>query len=110
MPSHSILLYGQSLLLALVAGSLTGSPDLQVKQAATWDEASRLLAERIPDMLIFDLAGNRESYLLPLLLKKPDLLLLGLDTECNQAVLLSGKGTRLLTMNEIEALVVNQGE
>jgi hypothetical protein len=110
MPSHSILLYGQSLLLALVAGSLTDSPNLQIKQVATWDEASRLLAEQIPDALIFDLASDRESHLLPLLLRKPDLLLLGLDTECNQAVLLSGKGTRRLTMNEIEALMVNQGE
>ena len=109
MPPNSILLYGQSLLLALVADSLKQSPNLQIKQAATWAEASLLLAERIPDVLIFDLGDENESHLLPLLFKKPDLLLFGLDTECNQAMLLSGKGAERLTMEQIKEIVAYQG-
>ncbi len=105
---RKVLFFGSSLLLALVAESLDQSLDLQVARAATWGEASRALTEHTPDVLVFDLSQNHESHILPLLIKRPNLLLIGLDPENNQAVLLSGQEVRSLTLTHLKQLV--QGE
>ena len=105
MNSRTVLLYGQSLLLSGVAASLAEYPGLQVARAATWAEAGQRLAEGVPDVLIFDLTNGSESHILPLLLKNPGLLLIGLDTECNRAVLVSGQEAQSLTLNQIREIV-----
>jgi hypothetical protein len=105
MNGRTVLLYGRSLLLSGLAAGLEQSPDLRTQRAATWGEASRLLAEQPPDALIFDLTNANESHILPLLLARPGLLLIGLDTECNQAVLVSGHEARSLTVNQIVEIV-----
>ena len=105
MNARTVLLYGRSLLLAGVAAGLAERPQLQVKRAVTWADARRLLVERVPDVVIFDLAGACEGHILPLLLKKPDLVMIGLDTERNQAVLVSGQPARSLTLAQIAAIV-----
>ncbi len=105
MMSRKVLFYGSSLLLSLVAESLEESPDLHVARAATWAEASRTLAEHAPDALIFDLLQEHESHILPLLLKNPNLLLIGLDPECNQAIVLSGQRAHSLTLNQLRQMV-----
>jgi hypothetical protein len=105
MRSRSILLYGESVLMSLVAQSLGQRPELQVTQAATWTEAGRLLARTSPDALIFDLGGSGESHILPLLLKRSSLLLIGLDAQGNRAVLVSGQEAKSLTLSQIQELV-----
>ena len=105
MNSRTVLLYGQSLLLSGVAANLAECPGLQVARAATWAEAGRRLADGVPDVLIFDLTNSNESHILPLLLKNPDLLLIGLDTETNQAVLVWGQEAQSLTLNQIREIV-----
>jgi len=110
MSSRTVLLYGQSLLLSGVAASLAECPGLQVARAATWAEAGQRLAEGVPDVLIFDLTNSNESHILPLLLKNPGLLLIGLDPECNRAVLLSGQQARSLTLNQIREIVTEKDD
>ena len=107
MDARSVLLYGQSMLLSLVAASLEQCPELRIARAATWAEAGQRLAPPagVPDVLIFDLTNSNESHILPLLLKNPGLLLIGLDTECNRAVLVSGQEARSLTLNQIREIV-----
>ncbi len=105
---RKLLLYGSSLLLSLVAESLARSPGLLVVRAAAWAEASRLLAEHTPDALIFDLVTSKESHILPLLLKNPKLLLIGLDSEQNQAVVLQGQETHSLTLKQLEQIVLRE--
>jgi hypothetical protein len=102
---RSVLFYGRSLLLAGVAASLEPCAGLRVLQAATWAEADRLLAAEAPDALIFDLNGDRESHVLPLLLTNPELLMIGLDAECDRAMLVSGQETRSLTLDQLRAMV-----
>jgi hypothetical protein len=72
----------------MVAVGLEQCHELRIARAATWAEASRRLAPPagVPDVLIFDLtdasAGKDtacEGHILPLLLKNPGLLLIGLD-------------------------------
>jgi len=105
MTRHSVLLYGQSLLLALVAASLEECPDICVRQAGTWARARELLAEGVPEALIFDLTDACEGQVLPLFLDHPQLLLIGLDTERNQAVVLRGQEARSLTLEGVRELV-----
>ena len=99
-----VLLYGQSLLLSGVAAGLDEVPGLQVAQARTWADARRMLAEQMPDVLIFDLNGTSESHILAVLLTNPHPTMVGLDTERNQAVLLSGRATRALTLAQIQQI------
>lgn len=101
---RQVLLCGRSLLLAGLATSLEHCPDLCVAQAATWEEVSRLLAEHVPDAVIFDLTNACDSHILPLLFKNPALIMLGLDPECNQAVLLTGREVHSLTVNQIKEM------
>jgi len=107
MITRAVLLYGQSLLLSGVAAGLGQCPGLRVRHATTWEQASRLLAPPacLPDVLIFDLTDACESHILPLLVRKPSLLLVGLDTEHNQAVLLSGQQAQSLTLDQIRVIV-----
>lgn len=91
--------------MSLIAESFGQNPGLQVARAVTWTTASRELAEHIPDVLIFDLSQDHESHILPLLFKNPKMLLIGLDTEYDQAVLLSGHETRSLTLNQLIQMV-----
>ena len=105
MNERTVLLYGRSLLLSGVAASLEQCAGLRAVRAATWSEASRLTSEQPPDVLVFDLNGDSESHILPLLLTNPGLVLLGLDTECNRAVLVSGQEARSLTLDQLREMV-----
>jgi len=105
MTSRTVLLCGGSLLLSGVASSLRQCPDLRVTHAVTWEEVRPLLAESIPDAVIFDLTDARESHILPLWFKNPALVMLGLDPECNQAVLLTGQEACSLTVSHIKEMI-----
>ena len=105
MIARTVLLYGRSLLLSGVAAGLEECPGLEVVRAATWPDACRLLAERQPEVVIFDRADDCATQLLPLLLKSPHLVMVGLDGECNQAVLVSGREARSLTLQQIQEIV-----
>ena len=107
MSARRVLLCGRSLLLSGVAASLAERPGLKVARAATWTEANRRLAPPagVPDTLIFDLTDANVSHILPLVLKNPGLLLIGLDPERNQAVLVSGQQARSLTLDQIREIV-----
>jgi len=58
-----------------------------------------------PGRADFDLIDDCESHILPLLLKNPGLLMIGLDTESNQAVLVSGHKAQSLTLNQIRDII-----
>lgn len=105
MTKRTVLLYGQSLLLPLVAASLEQNPDLRVTQAVTWRQAGALVAEAVPDVLIFDTSDAHQSDVLLLLAKNPHLLLVGLDVERNQAVLLGGQEARSLSLEGVRRIV-----
>jgi hypothetical protein len=105
MNPRTVLLCGRSLLLSGVAASLEQRAGLRTVQAATWSEASRLMNGEPPDVLIFDLTNSCEGQILSLLLANPTLLMIGLDPECNRAVLVSGQDARSLTMSQIREMI-----
>lgn len=101
MSVRTVLLYGRSLLLSGVAASLLQGPNLRVLEAATWTEVEALLSETPPDVIVTELTAANDSRILPLLFKNPQLLVVGLDAESNQAVLVSGQEVRALTIDQI---------
>lgn len=105
MIRRTVLLYGQSLLLPLVAACLQESPGLRVTQATTWRQASKLVADAVPDVLIFDVSDAHQSDILLLLAQNPHLLLIGLDVERNQAVLLGGQEAESLSLQGVRQIV-----
>jgi hypothetical protein len=108
MSARTVLLYGQSLLLSGVAAGLAEVPGLQVEKSRTWAEAGQRLLEHMPDVLIFDLTETCECHILPLLLKDPHPVLVGLDTEHNQAVLISGRAAQSLTLGQIRQIAAGE--
>ena len=108
MNAQTVLLYGQSLLLSAVAADLAKVPGLQVERARQWADTDRITADRMPDVLIFDLTETRESHVLPLLLKDPHPVMVGLDTEHNQAVLLTGRVAQSLTLDQIRHIAAGE--
>lgn len=105
MEKRTVILYGQSMLLALVANNLARSKNLHIIQASTWAEVVAQTAECIPDVLIYDLASASEGHILPLLFEHPHMLLIGLDVETNRAVLLAGEETRSLTLERVKEII-----
>jgi hypothetical protein len=64
------------------------------------DSRSRISKLRPPGSL----SQHLMHFIVPLLLKNPGLSMIGLDTESNQAVLVSGKEGQSLTLNEIREI------
>jgi hypothetical protein len=93
------------MLVSLVGDALAQCSGLELSRAITWAEASRGLEDDPPDVLLFDLTDQCESRILPLLFRKPALLMIGLDAECNQALLVSGQEARGLTMDQIRHII-----
>jgi hypothetical protein len=105
MKERVVLLLGRSLLVSGVANGLRECAGLVVLLAPCWAEAEALLTQYRPDALVFSLADAGDSHLLPLLCQNPTLVLVGLDTERNRAVLLTGRVTRALTLERMKEIV-----
>jgi hypothetical protein len=105
MDDRRIFLFGQSMLLSLVANSLAQNKSMHVVQPDTWEEVEKLKTECFPDVLIYDLTGSSESAILSLLFKYPHLLLIQLDKETNRAILLAGKEARSLTLEQVKEII-----
>ncbi len=69
-----------------------------------------MLAEHMPDVLIFDLKGSCESHVLPLLLENPHPTMIGLDSGQNQAVVLSGREAQSLALKQMRQVATGQRE
>jgi hypothetical protein len=106
MKPRTVIFYGQSMLLSLVASSLANNENLCVVEAAEWEQVKALTDENFADVLIYDCESAFNNQILPLLFTNPRILLIGLDVENNRAVLLSGKESSSLTMEQVRDIVL----
>jgi hypothetical protein len=106
MKPRTVIFYGRSMLLSLVARSLTSNEDLSIAEATEWGEVEFLTSENLADVLIYDYESAINSQILQMLFKNPRMLLIGLDVENNRAVLLSGKESSSLTMEQVKDIVL----
>ena len=105
MDKRAVILYGQSMLLSLVASNLSQSPDLDIMHEASWEAVESQAQKSAPDVLIYEMPCTSESSILQLLNKNPRLLLIGLDLETNRSVLIAGQEAHSFTMDRIRAIV-----
>ncbi len=84
-------MYGNTLILEGVRASLATRPDLDiVRLDASLENLSEIIRALCPAVFIFDLRAVRSDFQLSLL-QQPELLLIGIDPESQQAMVWSGR-------------------
>lgn len=101
MPTSNVLLAGRSLLLSAVAASLADTPGLRVSQAGSLSAAASVLLSDGLDVVIYDVSQTPDPELLVQFLSHPGVCLIGLDSECNRAVVLTGRQIQAPTLQQI---------
>ncbi|MHB1415032.1 MAG: hypothetical protein ACYC1C_07240 [Chloroflexota bacterium] len=103
---QTVVLYGDSLVLAGVGKSLENFPRLQVVSLdASRESAVQELDALHPVAVILDLSVVTTDFAFSLLRDRPDLLLVGLDPGGNTLLVLSGRHARRLTTADLARLI-----
>ena len=110
MPKIKVFLFGQSMLLSVVANNLLQCPNLEVIHETEWEGITTQLIHCPRNVLIYDLDCPAENQILPMLYQNPDLLLIGLDVETNRAVLIAGQEKTSLTIDRMREIVETKSQ
>jgi len=112
---RTVVLYGNSLLIAGVEVSLRDQPGLDVVRIdATLPNVVQRLGALHPDVIIFDLTTPPSTLQLPssnfhpppsLLHEHPGIALIGLDLNSNKALVLSGQEHTVLAANDLAQVI-----
>lgn len=101
-----VLVYGGSLNLAGLTACLKLDTGLEVLTLHPSDpQARQSLEEFNPETIIFDLTDPSTDVDLDLLKSRPNTLLIGVDPSSDHVLVLTGKRSRVVTANELAALV-----
>ena len=101
-----VLMYGGCLNLAGLKACLKLDTGLDVLTLHPGDPSARqCLAEFDPETIIFDLTDPSTDVDLDLLKSRPNTLLIGVDPSSDDVLVLTGKRSRVVTANELAALV-----
>lgn len=104
-----VLVYGNTLSMAGIAASLKGEPGLEIIIVDPKDPtAQQNLKAFDPETIIFDRSDQHSILDLALLREQSGLLLIGVDPSSDEALVLSGKLSRVLTIKELAKLVSAQ--
>jgi hypothetical protein len=86
-----VILFGDSLILEGVRASLAACPDLEIiRLGASVEDLFEIIRALCPAVFIFDLQAVRFDFQLSLL-QQPELQLIGIDPESQQAMVWSGR-------------------
>ncbi len=106
MLAPRVLLYGSSLFLLSIEANLQENPRLElVRVKATTADLLAQLRNPDPAVIVFDRGATPAEALLPLLIKQPALVLIGLDPASTQAVVLSGRSSAVTSARDLSLLV-----
>jgi len=99
---RTVVLCGDNLVMSTLAATLRKKPQFDLQQM----DASRLdvpdgLEAIVPDAIMFDLATAASDFAVGCLQRHPDTLLIGIDLKANRMLVLSGKHSRLLTVDDL---------
>jgi hypothetical protein len=109
IPMKTIVLYGNSLVVSSIGASLEGCPDLQVLPVdATLPGADQRLSSLQPEIVVFDLAETQPELIITLWKAQTHLSLIGVDLAKNQALVLSGRPARILTLQDLLQVITSQ--
>lgn len=99
---HTILFYGNSLAVSSVAANLTCKDYMILRQVdASVTDLARQVQSQTPDVLIFDLAAAPPNNAIGLLREYPRLLLIGVDSSTARMIVLSGRRSQALTIDDL---------
>lgn len=100
--ARSIVLFGSDLVVSTVGENLRGQTAFQISQVDPLlpDALERLEAAH-PDAVLFDLAVIPPDLTITLLRKHPGLLMIGIDLKTNKALVMSGRESHLLTLEDL---------
>jgi hypothetical protein len=105
-----VLVYGGCLNLAGLTACLKPDTGLDVLSLHPGDpQARQCLDEFDPETIIFDLTDPSTDVDLDLLKSRPHTLLIGVDPSSDHVLVLTGKRSRVVTANELAALVAGHG-
>ena len=103
-----VVVYGNTLSMAGIAASLNAEASLEIicvdPQNPT---APQNLKELNPETIIFDRSDPNTILDLTLLREQPGLLLVGVDPSSDDALVLSGQLTRVLSGRDLARLVID---
>ena len=112
---RTVVLYGNSLLMAGVEVSLRDQPGLDVVRIdATLPNVAQSLSALQPDVVIFDLTSPPSNLQLPtsnlhfpssILQEHPGISLIGLDLNSNKVLVLSGQEHTVLAANDLAQVI-----
>jgi hypothetical protein len=100
---HKVLFYGNSLVLCGIQAILKASPGFEVIAFDRTVNQKELLAAD-PSVVIFDLGAFESEFLVAQTQALPNLLLIGVDSECHE-VLLTGQAASSITLDQITQIV-----
>jgi hypothetical protein len=104
-----VVVYGNTLSMAGIAASLKAETTLEVICVDPHEPTTRqTLLELDPKTIIFDRTQPHPELELALLREQPGLLLIGVDPSSNDALILSGQLTQVLSSRDIARIVSNQ--
>jgi hypothetical protein len=102
IPTQTVMLYGNSLVVSTIGASLHGCREFQVQHVdPARPDAKRRLSDLQPNILIFDLAIMRPEVAIRLWKTQPHLLLIGIDLAADRMIILSDRSTRALTTSDL---------
>ena len=108
---RTVVLVGDSLLMAGVEASLRGRPGLDVmRMAAPLSNAAQRLSELQPDVLIFDLTApsslfSNSRFPANILQEHPGISLIGLDPNSNKILVISGRERTVLAVDDLAQVI-----
>lgn len=104
-----VIAYGNTLSMAGIAASLKTETSLEIICIDPQNPTARqTLNELAPQAIIFDRSDPNTALDLALLRQQPGLLLVGVDPSSDDALVLSGQLTRVLSAKELASLVSTQ--
>ena len=106
-----IVLYGSSLFLAGIQGSLSAEPGLEVVHIQPEEANERLLREVMDACLLaFDVHEASPELMRALVKEAPHLALLALDPESDRLLVLSGQASGARTIGDLTAVIQKHAE
>ena len=106
-----VLVYGNTLNMAGIAASLRAEPELVIESIDPKTPcAQQDLKSFDPEAVIFDCSDSCTVLDLALLREQPGLLLIGVDPSSDDALVLSGQLSRVLSARDLAKLVTDFGK
>jgi NAD(P)H-hydrate repair Nnr-like enzyme with NAD(P)H-hydrate dehydratase domain len=91
-----------------VAVSLTTRHTLgMVRMDVAADDIRKRLRSLEPDLIVFELDNPETQKILTLIKDRPDMLLIGLDIDCSQAIILNSRQRPTRSMNDLRRVVLD---